>query len=268
MAPYLPTMKGTRHHRIRPPRRRDTRSGRGHHQPSVFPRARAGSLVCCAGADAGPGSLGRSSGLWATTVRAMNGRRDFAVVVSFAVAVLAGFGCSNGATPEWRQHSFTAAGIHFKCPASFQIGRHADMPEAERARQVVLVESSVIGGRNPNELLLGEQSTICLRIEAGEDASYLAEAFFTDEFRTKIGAHTVYNVGAFPGPYGDESFYYLIPLPNGKILEIMGNRHYFRGVAADGRRARETNYGAIIRGIVRSLTFAPEAVEEKRGHSE
>ena len=53
----------------------------------------------------------------------------------------------------------------------------------------------------------------------------------------------------YPGPYGDKALYYLVPLKDGSILEIVAPKSYIE----DAQQEQPTHYDTVIRGLIESL---------------
>lgn len=60
-----------------------------------------------------------------------------------------------------------------------------------------------------------------------------------------IGPREAYVLPAFPGPYGDHMFYYLVPLKDGSILEIYAPK--------TDEENKPTHYDQVIRRLIESL---------------
>lgn len=162
-----------------------------------------------------------------------------------------------GCEKEMKTYSNDSLGIEFKYPDRFQIGSYAKVElaiEMPFNNAVVLVESKQLQDFQLNSIPVGEVPTISLNIPSGSRASAMEELFFKTDFKTQIGGFTVYKLPGIPGPYGDQAFYYLVSLPDHKVLEVMAHRYYFRekGSASQGGHPR-TNYDKDIEELIRTL---------------
>ena len=64
----------------------------------------------------------------------------------------------------------------------------------------------------------------------------------------------MYRLPGYPGPYGDQAFYYLIPISEKRIVEAAAHRYYFRsGKKEMSANPPGTDYGAVIESILKSL---------------
>ena len=168
---------------------------------------------------------------------------------------------------EYVSESF---GIRFKYPAKFLIGKYktevVELSEAVKAsgqeptsvffkNNIVLVEPAELGERDINSIPVGEVATISLDLKQGPEFQFYKENFCREEWKEKIGKHTVYRLPGAPGPYGEKAFYYLIVIDN-RILEITAHKGYLRDVekyVKEGKPLPSTHYDKDIELIIASL---------------
>jgi len=162
-----------------------------------------------------------------------------------------------------------ALGIRFSYPAGFVVGSFDTTHDltGHFRRQIVLVDPAELNGLPRTAIPVGDIPTISIGVETGTQAEFLARfmdidivrKFFSaevaeSEFRRTIGAHTAYRLPGYPGPYGDALFYYLVPLADGRCVELSAHKYYFRkpkGGASGGYP--ETHYDRIIERVIETL---------------
>ncbi len=146
-------------------------------------------------------------------------------------------------------------GIRFAYPDSFLVGRFAAEPlpavpggverETPFANAVVLVASAVLGDAAPDAIPVGDIPVIWLdRSPTSERVSQLIRPDTVYE----VSGNRVFRFPGFPGPYGDQVFYFTVHLGPGDILEIGAHRNRFGG-AEEG----ETHYDDVIDRIIPTL---------------
>jgi hypothetical protein len=166
-------------------------------------------------------------------------------------------------------------GIRFKYPAKFLIGSYKaeiiEPSEEEKAsgqkidsvffkNNIVLIEPDELRERDINSIPVGEVATISLDLKQGPESQFYKENFFREEWKKKIGEHTVYRLPGAPGPYGDSAFYYLVMVDKG-ILEISAHEGYLRDVdkyVKEGKPLPSTHYDKDIELIIASLEILSE----------
>lgn len=165
-----------------------------------------------------------------------------------------------------KMHSSRSLGIRFKYPSQFLVGQYQkkELPEGMKEfgispsfnKAIVLVEPSQLRGLPLMAIPVGEAPTISLHLQTGRQAAFTRRHFFKENYKTTIGSRAIYRLPGYPGPYGDQAFYYLVPATAGKVLEITAHRYYFRdGPVTRNEDLPRTNYDSVIEGIIRSLEF-------------
>lgn len=198
---------------------------------------------------------------------AWRSRKYFKQAIIALCLCVSGF-CIGHATAEDvnQKHSSTALGISFEFPSRFLIGEFQKEEQPKGLRDsgiessfnssVVLVEPTQLGELPLMAIPVGEVPTISLNLQSGQHASFTKRMFFKGEYEKTIGAHTVYQLPGYPGPYGDQAYYYLIPASADNVLEIMAHRYYFRdGTGGRPEVLPETGYDKYIENIIQSLEF-------------
>ena len=165
-----------------------------------------------------------------------------------------------------KTHSSPSLGIGFKYSSQFLIGKYQKeaSPKAGKGsgiessfnNAIVLVEPKQLRGFPLMAIPVGEVPTISLNLQTGRQATFTKRHFFKENYKTTIGNRTIYRLPGYPGPYGDQAFYYLVSATTGKVLEIIAHRYYFRDDPI-GRNEDlpKTNYDSVIEDIIRSLEF-------------
>lgn len=165
-----------------------------------------------------------------------------------------------------KTHSSPSLGIGFKYPSQFLIGKYQkeELPKSMKElgiepsfnNAIVLVEPKQLRGLPLMAIPVGEVPTISLNLQTGRQATFTRRQFFKENYKTTIGNRTIYRLPGYPGPYGDQAFYYLVPTTTGKVLEITAHRYYFRdGPIGRNEDLPKTNYNSVIEDIIRSLEF-------------
>ena len=116
---------------------------------------------------------------------------------------------------------------------------------------VVLVEPGQLRGRAPSAVPVGEVPTIAVDVQSGSDAAFKRASFLKSDYAVTIGGRTVYRLPGYPGPYGDQAFYYLIPFTDGRLAEITAHRFYFRDPKPAGATEHaRTRYDRVIESVI------------------
>jgi len=161
--------------------------------------------------------------------------------------------------PALKRYASSLLGVQFEYPAKFVIGRyHApqipEIPAEMKAlgigapfkNAVVLVEPRELGTYGTDSIPVGEVATISLELKKGFQAQFTKQNFCQDKFKQKIGTHTVYRLPGFPGPYGENAFYYLIPVDTG-IIEIVAHKTFLRQLTQAGQALQGGDPTALAR---------------------
>lgn len=179
------------------------------------------------------------------------------VFIVLFVASSPGLNAASPSSATMIPHTDPQTGLRFEFPSHFHLTHYAESPIVHPAQRpylpfvLVLVEHTLHTSTPSTPVEIGSLPTISLDLLTGDRALF-SQHFFRPEFRTRVGNRTVYELPAHDGPSHQQVFYYLVPLSNGRILEIAGHRHYFN----DGRSSLSpppTGYDDIIRRIIESL---------------
>ena len=158
--------------------------------------------------------------------------------------------------------SHEALGITFKCSDRLALGAYQvpDIdPETRRtlekagvdtsgANCVALIEPREIGQQHANAIRMGGVPSISIKRYAGQHADFFRHSLFKDEFKVHLGTNTAYRLPGAPGPFGDEAFYYLVPLRSNIVYELSAHKYYMR----EGSR-QETHYDRDIETIITGM---------------
>jgi hypothetical protein len=157
-------------------------------------------------------------------------------------------------------------GFEFAYPDSLVVGRYKDTttPEMEaRMRElgqespwkhaIALIEPSRIGTRSGplDAINVGEVATVRVTPTRGQKADFLRHQFFRTEWKITVGGRDVYKLPGFPGPYGDAAFYYLMPVRDDLVIELVAHRKHLDAARTD------TGYDGVIEGIIASFRIIP-----------
>ncbi len=206
----------------------------------------------------------------------MKQRRAYTLVVAIFSAVTMILTCvSQGGADAVTNHVVPELGIQFESSSKFLPGRYktplpAEIVEKNKAQGLavpfdntfVLVEQEELAKHSLNAVPPGEVAAISLELRTGSAAQFRKRNFCREDFRQKIGKHVVYKLPAYPGPYGENAFFYLVDLPHG-LLEITAQKTYLRDIQEYVRMKKApplTHYDKEIEDIIKSI----EILEKQR----
>jgi hypothetical protein len=82
-----------------------------------------------------------------------------------------------------------------------------------------------------------------------------------EDFEKKIGSHTVFNFPGFPGPYGENAYFYIVPRGDGSSIGIHAPRFLSkRGVSLNERPP--SGMDSIIEGLIATMKFESNATNK------
>ncbi len=155
-------------------------------------------------------------------------------------------------------------------PPIDDIGTAEDIEEMQYPfkKSVVLIEKDLIGSLLSSEIPVGDVSTIAISLKTGQKASFLKRSYIDGNFfsggggkyQVKLGTTIAYRFPFYPGPYGETGYYYLVPLSDGRVFEIMGSKDRFNYVGLSDKNLtnqiqRLTQYDQVIEDIIPTLTL-------------
>jgi hypothetical protein len=197
-------------------------------------------------------------------------RDDMRVRLLFAIVIgLLAAPCpapaQDAAWPLYRNEKF---GFEFRYPPAFVAGAYRDELPADLKAQlrrdggalpfehaVALVERTRLGGRTLTALPVGEITAVTVEPVEGPKlaaVSGLLRQIYKEAVReVTIGAHRVLRAPGFPGPYGDAAFFYLVPIAEGRALELYAHRQFLEPPRGS------TAYDRVIEQIIATLRFFP-----------
>jgi hypothetical protein len=186
----------------------------------------------------------------------MNRRLFLALALGSLLALQAG-------AAELR-HESKRLGVSFQLPEGFLVGQpkgasmaFRKMAESMARRglqytppdEAILIEKRLAEGQDLQALPRSDSPQIFLNRYRATEAETFRD-LLKDSFRQKIGAWEIYVLPGAPGPYGEHGFYYLVPLKNQSILEILAPRSTsYPGDKDD----KPTHYDKVIRRLIQSL---------------
>jgi hypothetical protein len=196
-----------------------------------------------------------SSSRWSISRRAASLAGALLVLGAFVVIVSAASRVYR--SPEW--------GFEFAYPDTLVAGRYKDTttPETEaKMREVglespwkhaiALVEPGRLGTRATLDAIpVGQVATVTVTPVRGQKADFFRRQFFRDQWKTMVGGREVYRLPGYPGPYGDAAFYYLMPVRDDLVIELVAHKKHLDGARTD------TGYDRVIEGIIASFKIIP-----------
>jgi hypothetical protein len=179
------------------------------------------------------------------------------LLLALLTAVLAAAATHTYRSAEW--------GFEFAYPDPLVAGRYKDQttPEMEaKMREVgqespwkyaiALVEPARLGTRGTLDAVpVGEVASVTVTPARGQKADFLRRHFFRDQWKITVGGRDVYRLPGYPGPYGDAAFYYLMPVRDGLVLELVAHKKHLDATRTD------TGYDRVIEGIIASFRLIP-----------
>ncbi len=200
-------------------------------------------------------------------------RRAIPRVIAIPILLMIGLTAPPAAVPplaaQEKIHRDEQKGIEFRYPEKFVVGAFKRQPfpaelkergyESPFQHSIVLVEMDQLQQFSRDAIPVGEIPALWLDVQSGMRAKFTEKQFFKAPFRITLGGRTVYRLPGYPGPYGDQAHYYLLPLDDGRILEAAAHRYYFRSAEDSAGNPPDTHYGEVLESILESLTFdAPQ----------
>lgn len=176
-----------------------------------------------------------------------------ALRVILMLACLGGASASHAQAQEGRQAmDFTRIGLRFVVPDGFLVGRFdtASGIDEPFGDAVVLVEPDQLADFDVNAVPVGDIPAVWVNRPASTSVAgrYIeADSVFT------VSAGQVARYPGYPGPYGDQAFYYVVEVDDDDFVELMAHRILFR--TGDGMSP--SRYDEAIRVILESLAVIP-----------
>ncbi|MEN8144428.1 MAG: hypothetical protein ABFS14_05695, partial [Gemmatimonadota bacterium] len=150
------------------------------------------------------------------------------------VAILV-VGCQSGAGDAAAQAmegaramEFPRIGLGFDVPDGFLVGRFSDGDGIDTPfkNAVVLVQPEQLLEFELEAIPVGDIPAVWVdRPRPGP--SIIRRSFEADSTFT-VAAGQVWRYPGYPGPYGDQAFYYIVEVGEGEFVEVMGHRTLFR----------------------------------------
>lgn len=190
-------------------------------------------------------------------------------LLAAALWLLAGGDPVHAQPAGWPVYRDDRAGFELLYPPTFVAGAYRNTLPPDLVRKLreaggrvpfehalALVEPARLGARDRAALPVGEVTTITIEAHAAAEAAARLglgrQTYGAGIAEITIGAHRVQRFPGFPGPYGTAAFYYLVPLPEGGVLELTAHRKFLEPPPGD------TGYDRTIEQIIATLTiFAP-----------
>lgn len=192
-------------------------------------------------------------------------RRRYLSVLVASLAAGCQAGVSEAATPTNEQVQtveFPRIGLRFTVPEGFLIGRFAVEPlppsaveqgfESPWRNAVVLVEPAQLMDYDLEAIPVGEIPVVWVDRPATV-TSVLGRVIEADSTFT-VPAGTVFRFPGFPGPYGDQAFYFIVELAEEDYAEVAAHRFSFRTTDME-----PSHYDEAVLSILHSL----EVIEQE-----
>jgi hypothetical protein len=161
--------------------------------------------------------------------------------------------------------------IRFSYPSGFAVGSYDTTNDltGHFRKQIVLVDPKELGKYSRTAIPVGDLPTISIGVESDTagillkpftDIEIVKKFFSIDikeaEFKKTIGVNTAYRLPGYPGPYGESAYYYLVPMANGRYIELEAHKYFFRKTK-NPRTGKypETHYDKVIERIIETLTM-------------
>jgi hypothetical protein len=114
---------------------------------------------------------------------------------------------------------------------------------------VVLLSRDVLGDHDVQAIPVGELPVIWIDRSTFVEGAFRA---FLPESTYETRGLTVTRFPGYPGPYGDQAYYYLVDLGGGDYVELGAHRYWFRT-----EEDVETRYDEVIETIIPTLERLP-----------
>ena len=92
-----------------------------------------------------------------------------------------------------------------------------------------------------------------MSLATGDKARFLRQLdrFFGGHEEVKGGPYPIYRYPGYPGPYGDQAYYYIVPISKNAAVEAYGHRYRFGPSHPDTREA--SHYDQDLEALLKSL---------------
>ena len=140
-------------------------------------------------------------------------------------------------------------GISFTIPKGFEIQERKQQPWEKNRPEVYMIQSTAHPDTEyPLDL------SICSYNEKYTAMLMSVPWQKKGNFEKTIGSHTVFDFPGFPGPYGENAFFYLVPRGDGTSIGILAPRFLSkRGVSLNERPP--SGMDSIIEGVIATMKF-------------
>ena len=144
-------------------------------------------------------------------------------------------------------------GISFTIPKGFEIQERKQQPWEKNRPEVYMIQSTAHPDTEyPLDL------SICSYNEKYTAMLMSVPWQKKGNFEKTIGSHTVFDFPGFPGPYGENAFFYLVPRGDGTSIGILAPRFLSkRGVSLTERPP--SGMDSIIKVLIATITFENNA---------
>jgi len=161
--------------------------------------------------------------------------------------------------------------MRFSYPAGFIVGSYDTTYDVTGhfRKQIVLVDPKELGNYSQMAIPVGDLPTISIGLEldtAGillkpfTEIDIVKKFFSVDikeaEFKKSIGDNVAFRLPGYPGPSGQSAYFYLLPMSNGRYVELTAHRYFFKKTK-NPRTGKypDTEYDKVIEKIIETLTM-------------
>ena len=171
-------------------------------------------------------------------------------------------GCITTDTKQ-TNHTDKVTGLSFEHPNSFVMGKFkpVEIPEQMKGimeapfkNAIVLIEESELGEIERDDIPVGEAAVIWLEVQSGDDSTFYKTELMKEEYRTKIAGTEVYELPGYPGPFGSNAYYYLLPIGD-SVVEIGAHKSFI-----NSQPKSLTNYNTVILEMIPTIKLGVPAL--------
>jgi len=151
-------------------------------------------------------------------------------------------------------------GLQFEYPAGFVVGRFDASTDRSGffAPSIVLVEKSRLGGQDPKNLRIGTVAVLIIPLSKKDSKDWKLIGSVNPHIwkeakegpkEVKIGPHQAIKLPGFPGPFGENTYVYLLTRPDGRMVIFKAHNRFL-----DNDRT-PTGYDKTIEKIIKTVSF-------------
>ena len=146
-------------------------------------------------------------------------------------------------------------------PNGFLVGQYGKsdaeelFPDSAKLIQKVaaLIEPEFLGDGSLKKLSREDALTIEVTVWTDRMAELL-KSYLMDEYKVELGDQEAYNLPGFPGPYGDQAYFYVVRLGEKRLLTFTALRAHVGDELVEGElEGQATGYDQVIEGMVKGM---------------